>query len=106
MREFQVRWSDEQVAALLAKVRSYRHPKTPHGDRWQHGCDPDFLKSLCAYWIDGFDWRRAVAELNRVPQILVRVEGLDLHAVHVVGEAVGRRPLLLSHGWPGSIHEF
>jgi len=106
MREYQVRWSDEEVAALLAKVRSYRHPKTPQGDRWQYGCDPDFLKSLCAYWIDGFDWRRAVAELNRYPQILVSVEGLDLHAVHVVGEAAGRRPLLLSHGWPGSIHEF
>lgn len=56
--------------------------------------------------MDGFDARLAAASLNRFPQVLHRVEGLDIHAVHVVGEAGGQRPLLLSHGWPGSVYEF
>lgn len=56
--------------------------------------------------MDGFDVRRAEAELNRFPQVIHRVEGIDIHAVHVVGEAGGHRPLLLTHGWPGSVYEF
>jgi len=106
MREFQIRWRDEKLARLRAGLRSYRFPDTPSTPPWEHGCDPAFLKSLCDYWLDGFDARAAEAALNRYPQLLIRVENLELHAVHVVGEAAGRRPLLLSHGWPGSIYEF
>ncbi|MFC6744742.1 epoxide hydrolase family protein [Methylobacterium persicinum] len=76
------------------------------GAGWRYGCDPDFLAGLCAHWLDGFDHDAAAAELNRFPQFLARIEDLDIHVVHVVGEAEGRRPLLLTHGWPGSVYEF
>ena len=59
------------------------------------------LRRLCEHWTGGYDWRGAVADLNRYPQFTARVEDFDLHYVHVVGKAGGRRPLLLSHGWPG-----
>jgi len=88
-------------------VRAYPWPIAPEGDNgWAYGCDAAFLKSLCAYWADGYDWRGAQAELNRFPQHLARVEDFDLHFVHVVSEAPGQRPLLISHGWPGSHYEF
>jgi len=107
IKPFTVNPSSEAVEAVLERVRAYPWPVTPEApDGWGYGCDGEFLKALCAYWTDGYDWRAAVAELNRFPQFTAQVEDFTLHFVHVVGEAEGRRPLLLSHGWPGSHYEF
>ena len=104
---FTVDWDARVVADAMARVRDYPWPPAPAvPDGWAYGCDAAFLKGLCRYWTDGYDWKGAVAELNRHPQFTARVEDFDLHFVHVVGEAGGRRPLLLSHGWPGSHFEF
>jgi microsomal epoxide hydrolase len=107
IKPFTVNPSAEAVEAVLERVRAYPWPVTPEApDGWGYGCDGEFLKALCAYWTDGYDWRAAVAELNRFPQFTAQVEDFNLHFVHVVGEAEGKRPLLLSHGWPGSHYEF
>ena len=104
---FAVSWDEAAVAATLARVRDYPWPITPEvPDGWAYGCDGAFLKTLCAHWTDAYDWRAAVAELNRFPQFTARIEDFDIHFLHVVGEAGGKRPLLLSHGWPGSHYEF
>ncbi len=104
---FEVRWTDTEVNAVLDRVRTYPWPPMAEvPDGWAYGCDGAWLKSLCAHWTGGFDWRAAMANLNRFPQFTARVEDFDLHFVHVVGEAQGKRPLLLSHGWPGSHFEF
>jgi microsomal epoxide hydrolase len=104
---FEVRWSEAEVADVLARVRAYPWPPQPDvADGWAYGCDGAWLKGLCAYWADGYDWRAAVADLNRFPQFTARVEDFDLHFLHVVGEAGGKRPLILTHGWPGSHYEF
>jgi hypothetical protein len=106
MTPFEVAWSDAALDRLRTQVRAYRFPPAPEKAGWRYGCDPTFLGSLCAYWAEGFDMRGAEAALNRFPQVICRVEDIDIHAVHVVGEAGGRRPLLLIHGWPGSVLEF
>ncbi len=103
---FEVAWEEEAVGRLLDQVRAYDFPCAPEGSGWEFGCDERFLRDLCAYWVDGYDWRAAVRVLNRYPQFIARVDGFDLHFVHVVGEAEGRRPLILSHGWPSSHFEF
>ncbi|MFO1013689.1 MAG: epoxide hydrolase [Caulobacteraceae bacterium] len=104
---FAVDWSATEIGAVLEKVRAYPWPPMPDvADGWAYGADGHFLKSLCAYWLDGYDWRAAVADLNRFPQFTARIGDFDIHFVHVVGEAGGKRPLLLSHGWPGSHYEF
>ncbi|MDB5445798.1 MAG: epoxide hydrolase [Phenylobacterium sp.] len=104
---FEVRWSEAEVAAVLERVRSYPWPPAPEvEDGWDYGCDAGYLRELCAYWTDGYDWRGAIADLNRFPQFTARIEDFDLHFVHVVGEAGGRRPLIVTHGWPGSHYEF
>ncbi len=106
MQPFTVAWDDAALAALRARIRAYPFPPALAAPDWAHGCDPGFLRDLCAYWADGFDAQAAAADLNRFPQIVTEIEGTRIHAVHVVGEAQGRRPLLLVHGWPGSTYEF
>ena len=104
---FTVDWSEIEVRRVLDQVRHYPWPPAPAVDNgWLYGCDAAFLEETCAHWADHYDWRAAVAELNRFPQFTARVEDFDLHFVHVVGEAGGKRPLLLTHGWPGSHYEF
>jgi pimeloyl-ACP methyl ester carboxylesterase len=106
MQPFQVDWSEHDVARVLQRVRDCRLPPAMPGTGWAYGCDSDFIARLQQYWVEGFDWRAAVARLNRFPQFRATVDGLPIHFVHVVGEAQGRRPLLLTHGWPGSHFEF
>ncbi len=107
IQPFAVDWPAADVETMLAAVRAYPWPIAPEvDDGWAYGCDQAFLKSLCAYWADGYDWRATMAELNRFPQHIARIEDFDIHFVHVVGEAPGRRPLVISHGWPGSHYEF
>ncbi len=105
MKPFEVAWTQAQFTPVREAIRRYRFPPQPEGAGWSCGCDPAFLRELCAAW-ERFDVEAAAAELNRFPQVLARFDGLDIHAVHVVGEAQGRRPLLLVHGWPGSTYEF
>lgn len=104
---YKVQWSEAEVSAVLDQVRAYPWPPAPEvPDGWAYGCDAGYLKAFCERWTGGYDWRAAVADLNRFDQFTARVDDFDLHFVHVVGEAGGKRPLLISHGWPGSHFEF
>ncbi|HEV2362829.1 MAG TPA: alpha/beta fold hydrolase [Caulobacteraceae bacterium] len=106
-KPFEVAWSETAVEEVLGRVRAYPWPPAPQvEDGWAYGCDGAYLKALAQYWAETWDWRAAVADLNRYPQFTAEVEDFELHFIHVVGEAKGRRPLILSHGWPGSHFEF
>ncbi|HVI32766.1 epoxide hydrolase [Phenylobacterium sp.] len=107
IKPFKVRWDEAQVQAVLDRVRDYPWPPAPEvPDGWAYGCDGAYLKDLCDHWTQRYDWRAAEDDLNRFPQFTARVEDFDLHFLHVVGEAGGRRPLIVTHGWPGSHYEF
>ena len=111
IKPFEVRWSEAEVEAVLDRVRAYPWPPVPEippegPDGWAYGCDAGYLRGLCEYWTKAYDWRAAVADLNRFPQFTATVEDFDLHFLHVVGEAGGQRPLIVTHGWPGSHYEF
>ncbi|MBA3054557.1 MAG: epoxide hydrolase [Sphingomonadales bacterium] len=105
MREFAIEWRDDDVRAVLDRVAATRLPQVPVSG-WDAGCDPAFLERFRAHWLGAYDWRAALADLNRYPQFIAEVDGLDIHFLHVRGESEGRRPLLLTHGWPGSHYEF
>ncbi|HEX2815861.1 MAG TPA: alpha/beta fold hydrolase [Phenylobacterium sp.] len=107
IKPFTVSWSEAQVGAVLDQVRAYPWPPIPEvPDGWAYGCDAGYLKDLCAHWTDAYDWRAVVADLNRFPQFTAQVEDFELHFLHVIGEARGKRPLIVTHGWPGSHYEF
>ena len=104
---FELHWKKSRVRRVLDQVRDYPWPLAPEvPDGWAYGCDAGYLRSLCDHWSEDYDWRAAQDDLNRFPQFIARVEDFDIHFVHVVGEAGGRRPLIMTHGWPGSHYEF
>lgn len=96
----------DRIAARVADYRWFDPPEGGTDDAWVHGMSTSVLKSVVTHWQSDFDWRAAEAELNRHPHFKTALDGLDIHFLHIVGEAGGKRPLLITHGWPGSFYEF
>ncbi|HJT88138.1 MAG TPA: epoxide hydrolase, partial [Bryobacteraceae bacterium] len=91
---------------ILRRVRETRLPDRLEGNDWRYGADWDYMRALAEYWTTRFDWRKAEAGLNRYPQYLARVEDFDIHFYHLKGQGPRSVPLVLTHGWPGSVFEF
>ena len=107
VQPFEVKWSEASVQAVLDQVRAYPWPPIPEvPNGWAYGCEGGYLKYLCGHWTEAYDWRLVVAVLYCFRQFTARVEDYDLHFLHMIGEAGGKRPLILTHGWPGSHYEF
>jgi pimeloyl-ACP methyl ester carboxylesterase len=106
MRPFTVQVPDEVLRDLRERLGRVRWPDEVPGGGWSYGTDLSYLKELVAYWRDGYDWRRHEAELNRFRQFTAPLAGIDVHFIHEPGVGPAPLPLLLSHGWPGSIVEF
>ena len=101
---FTVDVPQSELDDLSARLRATRWPDSLPG--WAYGTELAALQELCSYWAGGFDWRHAEARLNAFPQYLTRVDGERLHLLHVRSPHPGAVPLLLTHGWPGSVVEF
>ena len=91
---------------MRERLARTRFPDEPPLAPWSTGTSLSYLKELVAYWKDGFDWRRAEAALNAFRQYTVSIGGIELHFIHEPGKRPDAVPLLLSHGWPGSVFEF
>ena len=76
------------------------------GPDWQRGVPVDYLQDLARYWASGYDWRKHEAELNEYPQFTTEIDGQNVHFLHVRSPHPDALPLVLSHGWPGSVVEF
>ena len=105
-RPFRLHIPDSALAELQQRLALTRWPDQPAGDPWATGTDLAWLQGLVAHWQQGFDWRAQEARLNAWPQFKVALHGIDLHYLHVPGQGPAPMPLLLSHGWPGSVFEF
>ena len=102
---FRLSIAQEQIDDLHARLARTRFPDEPPLEPWSTGTSLEHMRGLVSYWRDSFDWRAQEARINRLQQYSVRIRGIDLHFIHEPGGA-GAMPLLLSHGWPGSIVEF
>jgi pimeloyl-ACP methyl ester carboxylesterase len=106
---FRIAVPEATLSSVRAKVTEWSAPPAPAdegADDWGRGCSTAWLAGLRRHWLEAYDWRAAEAALNQWPQIMAEVDGQTIHAFHVVGEAGGKRPLVLTHGWPGSVAEF
>jgi microsomal epoxide hydrolase len=97
---------DADIADLRERLGRTRYPDQAPGAPWAYGTDIDYQRRLVEYWRTGFDWRREEAALNAFPQFRVPLHDIDLHYLHVPGVGPDPMPLLLLHGWPGSVFEF
>jgi microsomal epoxide hydrolase len=103
---FVLRVADEVLADLQARLARTRWPDEPPLEPWSTGTSVAYLRTLVDYWRSGFDWRAQEARLNAFRQFKVPLGGIDLHFIHEEGKGPSPMPLLLSHGWPGSVIEF
>src|SRR5215813_466622 len=106
VRPFSVYVPDAVLADLRERLARTRWPDEAPGSGWRHGTDLSYLRGLCEYWRDRYDWRAHEARLNAFPQFSVPLAGIDLHFIHAQGTGQDPLPLLISHGWPGSVWEF
>jgi epoxide hydrolase len=97
---------DLVLADLRARLAQTRWPGSIPGAGWKYGADAEEVKALCDYWRSGYDWRAQEVRLNRIPQFIAPVDGVDIHLFHVRARQPSAGALLLLHGWPGSICEF
>ncbi|XP_013861420.1 epoxide hydrolase 1 [Austrofundulus limnaeus] len=106
---FTVKTSDEEIKDLHERIDKSRYADPLEESGFQYGFNSTYLKKVVSYWRNGFDWKKQVAMLNKYPHFKTKIEGLDVHFLHVRPPHRADQkvlPLMLVHGWPGSFYEF
>src|SRR5688572_24980335 len=105
IRPFEVNVPETELADLRRRIVATRLPeKEPVAD-FSQGVPLATVQKLAKYWADEYDWRKCEARLNAVPNFITEIDGLDIHFIHVRSRHENALPMLISHGWPGSIVE-
>ncbi len=105
-RPFTVNIAQSQLDDLCTRLALTRFPEKESVNDWDQGIPLAYVRELVDYWRNQYDWRQCEAWLNAQPNFLIEIDGLDIHFIHVRSANPGARPLILTHGWPGSILEF
>ncbi len=103
---FKVAVPDEVLADLKARLNSTRFPDEVPDTGWEYGTNLAYLKELVEYWRTKYDWRANERQINQFAHFKTNVDGNGIHFIHEKGKGPSPKPLLLIHGWPGSIYEF
>jgi pimeloyl-ACP methyl ester carboxylesterase len=106
LRPYQISVPQAEIDDLRERLARTRWTQDLPGTGWERGVPVSYLRDLAGYWAGRFDWRAAERALNAYPQFLTTIDGTQLHFLHVRSAVPGATPLLLLHGWPGSIVEF
>ena len=106
VKPFKVRISDEKIDAIRTRVAAFPWHEMPDDGGWDYGTNLDYMKEFCNYWVTEFDWRKQETRINRFSHFTAPVDGVDIHFIHEKGSGPNPRPLIISHGWPGTIVEF
>jgi epoxide hydrolase len=106
LKQFRIDVPTEVLDDLQARLAHTRWPEAECVDDWSQGIPLAYTRELAAYWADGYDWRSREAALNRFDQFTTEIDGLDIHFIHQRSPHEDALPLVMTHGWPGSIAEF
>lgn len=104
--EFRLDVAQTELDDLRTRLRNTRWPERETVDDWTQGVPLAYIRDVCAYWADGYDWRTTEARLNALAQFRMTIDGLAIHFLHVRSPHADALPLIITHGWPGSIVEF
>lgn len=106
LRPFRVAIPQADLDDLRGRLAASRWPEPSTEPGWAQGAPLDRLQRLVDYWRDGYDWRAFEARINAIPQFMTEIDGLDIHFLHARSPHPDALPILLTHGWPGSVIEF
>ena len=106
IKPFRIAVSDAVLEDLRARLRHTRWPEAELVGDWSQGAPLAWIKEVCRYWAEDYDWRKREALLNRFDQFTTEIDGLAIHFLHARSACPGAMPLLITHGWPGSVVEF
>jgi pimeloyl-ACP methyl ester carboxylesterase len=105
IRPFKVDVPEEKLAELRRRIEATRWPSRELVDDRSQGVQLETLQELARYWTTDYDWRKAEAKLNALPQFTTQIDGVEIHFIHVRSQHEGALPLVMTHGWPGSVIE-
>src|SRR5688572_4413697 len=105
IRPFRIDVPQEELDELGRRLQATRWPERETVADQSQGVPLDMIQKLARYWMTDYDWRTVEAQLNALPQFITEIDGLDIHFVHVRSEHEDALPLVVNHGWPGSIIE-
>jgi Epoxide hydrolase N terminus len=105
IRPFKAHIAQARIDELRRRIKATRFPDRETVDDFSQGVQLEKLKPLVQYWGTRYDWRKAEAKLNALPQFVTSIDGLDIHFIHVRSRHANAMPLLMTHGWPGSVFE-
>ena len=103
---YRIEVPEVELDDLRRRLRATRWPNQEVVGDWTQGVPLAYVKEVCAYWADRYDWRKLEARLNAIPQGKTTIDGVGIHFLHVESKHENAMPLVLTHGWPGSIVEF
>src|SRR5918911_3735289 len=106
LSDFRVAVPEAALVDLRERLRRTRWPERETVDDWSQGVPLAYVEELCDYWASEYDWRATEARLNSLPQFRTEIDGVGIHFIHVRAERPDAIPLVMTHGWPGSIVEF
>jgi len=106
IKPYQAKISEETLQNIYTKVKNYSWHEMPDDGGWNYGTNLDYMKEFSKYWIENFNWRKTEEKINKFKNFKTNIDGIDIHFIHEKGSGKSPKPLLLSHGWPGSIIEF
>ena len=105
-RPYTVEIPDDTLESIRTRVRDYPWHEMPDDGGWNYGTNLHYLREFCDYWVNEFDWRKQEARINEFSHYQALVDGIELHFIHEKGSGTHPKPLIISHGWPGTIVEF
>ena len=106
IKPFKLDIPDKVLQEIYTKVKNYPWHEMPDDGGWKYGSNLDYMKEISSYWVKDFDWRKHEAEINKFSNFTSVVDNIEIHFIHEKGSGSNPAPLLLMHGWPGSVVEF
>jgi hypothetical protein len=105
VRPFTVAFPEADLEDLRSRIAATRFPERETVEDDSQGVPLALMQDLARYWATGYDWRKCEARLNAVPNFVTEIDGLDIHFIHVRSEHEDALPIVVCHGWPGSVVE-
>ena len=106
IKPFKVKIPEESLQNIYSKVKNYPWHEMPDDGGWDYGTNLNYMKEFSKFWIEKYDWKKTEEKINKFNNFKSNIDGIDIHFIHEKGSGSNPKPLLLNHGWPGSIVEF